>query len=234
MRCSNFAGQTFWRNFLCMCSSQSNDGSRLPSTAQETPRPHLSRDHCWRHFPMSAKNVWQTWQTWQTWHARKNQPFFACGSLRRRLSAPSDIDFPPTSGILVPYLRCETGQQPPGRRRIIRFRCRGPAASLSHAETSFASGFLPSTTTDFLAPRGNCVHHADRSFPAFDSASFDSAGRRGRISVSHQTDSRVPRTLAITPSRPSFFGECGRGIRSCSAHAVRGVNVRTTRTEKKE
>ena len=99
---------------------------------------------------------------------------------------------------------------------------------LSPSESPFASGFLPSTTTDFLAPRGNCVHHADHV------SQHLMLQRRGRISVSHQTDSRVPRTLAITPSRPSFFGECGRGTRSRSAHAVRGVNVRTTRTEKKE
>ena len=192
-----FRRPNFLAELLCMSSSsQSNDGSRLPSTAQETPRSHLSCDHCWRHFPMSAKNVWQTWQTW---HARKNQPFLACGRRRPCQSAPSDIDFPPTSGILVPYLRCETGQQPPGRRRIIRFRCRGPAASLSPPETSFASGLLPSTTTDFLAPRGNCVHHAD---PVSQSLTQQ---RRGRISVSYQTDSRVPRTLAITVAALVLF-----------------------------
>lgn len=166
---------------------------------------------------------------WPPWPTGKNQAFFASGSLRRGQSAPPGIDLPPTGGILVPYLRCETGQQPHGRRRIIRFRCRGPAASLSHAEMSFASGFLPSTTTDFLAPRGNCVHHADRSLPP-----FDSTRRRGRRSVSYQTDSRVPRTLAIFRLRPSFRNECGRGIRSCSAHVVRRVNVRGMRAETKE
>jgi hypothetical protein len=94
---------------------------------------------------------------------RPFQPLLTATDLRPLTSRLSpDIDFPPRGGILVPYLRCETGHQPHGRRRIIRFRCRGPAASLSHAEMSFASGFLPSTTTDFLAPRGNCVHHADR------------------------------------------------------------------------
>ena len=142
-----------------------------------------SHDHCWRHFAVSAKNVWQTRLTWQTRHARKNQPFFARGKLSCRLTAPLDIDFPPRGGILVRYLRCETGQQPYGRRRIIRFRCRGPADSLSHAEMSFASGFLPSTTTDFLAPRGNCVHHADRDFQHLIGPAFNQQGR-DRKSVS--------------------------------------------------
>jgi hypothetical protein len=220
-----------------MFSSQSNIRRRWPSAAQETLRLQLGHDGCWRPFiEVANKNVWPTWPPWPPWSTRQNQPFFGSAPPELLLSAPPakipallpGIDLPPTSGILAPYLRCETGQQPHGRRRIIRFRCRGPAASLSHAETSFASGFLPSTTTDFLAPRGNCVHHAD---PVSLSLIQQ---RRGRISVSYQTDSRVPRTLAINPSRPSFCFECGRGTRSCSAHAVRGVNVRSPRTEKKE
>lgn len=162
-------------------------------------RPPLGRDHCWRLFTVLAKNTWPTWPSRPTRPTRKNQAFFASGNLPSGPWAPPGIDFPPTSGILVPYLRCETGQQPPRRRRIIRFRCRGPAASLSHAETSFASGSLPSTTTDFLAPRGNCVHHADRGSQSL------TLPKRGRISVSYQTDSRVHRTLTITPSRPSFL-----------------------------
>lgn len=185
----------------------------------------VGRAPWWRHFIVSAKNSWQTWQTRQTC---ENQAFFAGTSFRIGPLAPPDIDLPLPGGILVPYLRCETGQQPDGRRRIIRFRCRGPAASLSPAETSFASGVLPSTTTDFLAPRGNCVLNADQRPPEFDSAETRSK------SVSYRTDSRVPRTLAIFRLRPSFYSECGRGIRSRSAHVVRGVNVRGMRAEMKE
>lgn len=84
---------------------------------------------------------------------------------------------------------------------------------LSPPESPFASGFLPSTTTDVLAPRGNCVHHADHV------SQHLMLQRRGRISVSHQTDSRVPRTLAINR----------RGPRSlASAAAVSSQTLRTT------
>lgn len=84
---------------------------------------------------------------------------------------------------------------------------------LSPPESPFASGFLPSTTTDVLAPRGNCVHHADHV------SQHLMLQRRGRISVSYQTDSRVPRTLAINR----------RGPRSlASAAAVSSQTLRTT------
>jgi hypothetical protein len=206
-----------------MFSSQSNIRRHWPFAVQETLRLQLAHDYCWRPFiEMANKNVWPTWPPWPPWPTRQNQPFFACGSRRRRQFAPPGIDLPPTSGILMPYLRCETGGQPPRRRRIIRFRCRGPAASLSRAETSFASGFLPSTTTDFLAPRGNCVHHADCRLNE----------TRSKISLSPDRFSCSPH-VSNHPSRPSFCYECGRGIRSSSAHAVRRVNVRSTRTEMK-
>jgi hypothetical protein len=228
-RGSNFGGQA-WQVILVLCSAPN------PTSAAAGNSPSGRR-----YDGSSAMTVAGALSSrWPTKTFGQHGPLGHLGRLgktsRFLLAAAADaasrrrpiLTSPPASGILAPYLRCETGQQPYGRRRIIRFRCRGPAASLSPAETSFASGFLPSTTTDFLAPRGNCVHHAD---PVSQSLTQQ---RRGRISVSYQTDSRVPRTLAITPSRPSFCFECGRGTQSCSAHAMRGVNVRTTRTEKKE
>ena len=123
------------------------------------------------------------------------------------------IDFPLHSGILAPYLRCETGHQPSGIAGSFDFVVAIQRRTLSHPESRSASGFLPSTTTDFLAPRGNCVHHADHVSQRL------MLQRRGRISVSHQTDSRVHRTLAINR----------RGPRSLtSAAAVSSQTLRTT------
>ncbi|BBO36534.1 hypothetical protein PLANPX_6146 [Lacipirellula parvula] len=124
------------------------------------------------------------------------------------LTSPSTVVF------LSPYLRCETGHQPPfGVAGSFDFVVAVQRRVLSPPESPFASGFLPSTTTDFLAPRGNCVHHADFVVP-----------RRRRISVSHQTDSRVPRTLAINRRGPRSFTSAA----AVSSQALRSMCAGST------
>ena len=55
-----------------------------------------------------------------------------------------------------------------------------------------------------------------------------------RYRASLRADSICARCGQANPQGSRFCYECGRGIRSSSAHAVRGVNVRSTRTEMKE
>jgi hypothetical protein len=207
-----------------MFSSQSNIRRRWPSDAQETLRLQLGHDGCWR-----LSSSWPTKTFGHLGHLGhlgrlgKTSRFLLAGAANAASLRRPALTSPPQVVSL-----CRTSGARPANSLL------GDAGSFDFVVAVQRPAFPQRKRA---SPADSCLRPRLIFLPLVAIACTTRTAvstRRGRRSVSYQTDSRVPRTLAITRRGPRSVSSAAAAYQSCSAHAVRGVNVRSTRTEMKE